>query len=274
MRAVEDRKLKLVYFSPTGTSKRTAEAVAKGLGSEFDRVDLTLPSSEAKKHSLKSDELTVIAVPVYSGRVPYTAVRRLKNIKGRHGPAVLIVVYGNRAFEDALLELKDIALEQDFRPIAGAAFIGEHSFDTPETPIATGRPDEADLDKAEAFGKQVKDKLGLSEARELEVPGRRPYRENSDWNKPYGEREKAEQRSPDTNTEACILCGMCARVCPTAAVTVTDSVKTVKTDCISCTACVKSCPTGARAWKHERVKKAASWLHNNCSERREPELFL
>lgn len=274
MMAVENRKPKLVYFSPTGTSKRTAEAVAKGLGTEFDRVDLTLPDSETKKHSFKSDELTVIAVPVYSGRVPLTAVMRLKKVKGRQGPAVLIVVYGNRAFEDALLELKDIALEQGFRPIAGAAFIGEHSFDTPETPIATGRPDEADLDKAEAFGEQVKVKLGLGEVPELEAPGHRPYRENSDWNKRYEEREKADLLSPETNPETCILCGTCARVCPTAAVIVTGSVKTVKTDCIVCTACVKKCPTGARHWEHEDVKKAAMWLYINHGERREPESFI
>lgn len=274
MIAVEDKKLRLVYFSPTGTSKRAAEAVAKGLGTEFECVDLTYPDAEPQKHIFESDELAVISVPVYSGRVPYTAVKRLKNVKGRQSPAVIIVVYGNRAYEDALIELKDIALEQGFRPIAGAVFIGEHSFDTSETPIATGRPDEADLDKAWAFGDQVKDKLGLGEVPELVVPGHRPYRENTDWNKPFEERENAEPLSPETDPETCILCGRCAQVCPMAAVTVTDSVNTIKTECIACTACVKCCPTGARTWKHERVKSAASRLHTNYSERREPEFFL
>ena len=271
---MENRKISLVYFSPTGTSKRTAEAVAKGLGTGFSCVDLTSPDAEAKKHCFRSDELAVIAAPVYGGRLPYTAVRRLKNVIGRQCPAVLVVVYGNIAYEDALIELNDIALEQGFRPIAGAAFIGEHSFDTPETPIATGRPDEADLDKAEAFGEQAKVKLGLGEAQKLAVPGNRPYRENSDWNKPLEEREKVEPLSPETDPETCTLSGRCAQVCPTAAVTVTDSVKTAKTECIACTACVKSCPTGARAWKHERVMRAASWLYANHSMRREPEIFL
>ena len=137
-----------------------------------------------------------------------------------------------------------------------------------------GRPDKADLDKAEVFGGQVKEILVQDSVHELEVPGHRPYRENSGWNKPYEEREKADLWSPETNTEACILCGLCASVCPTAAVNVAGSVKTDKADCIACTACVKSCPTGARIWKHERVKKAAAWLYANCSERREPETFL
>jgi flavodoxin len=69
MTAIKNRKIRLVYFSPTGTSKRTAEAVAKGLGTGFSCVDLTSPDAEAKKHSFESDELAVIAVPVYGGRV-------------------------------------------------------------------------------------------------------------------------------------------------------------------------------------------------------------
>ena len=271
---MEKKKIKLVCFSPTGTSKRIAEAVAKGLGEEFDLVDLTIPDAETKKYSFNSDGLAIIATPVYSGRVPITALRRLKKVKGRKIPAVLLVVYGNRAFDDALLELKDIAREKGFLPIAGAAFIGEHSFNTPETPIATGRPDKADLDKAEAFGERVKVKLGQSSVQEVEVPGHRPYRKNSSWNRPYKEREQADKWSPETNTESCILCGICAHVCPTAAVTVNVTVWTNKAECIACTACVKSCPTGARVWTHERVKKAASWLHANYSERKEPEVFL
>ena len=274
MTAIKNRKIRLVYFSPTGTSKRMAEAVAKSLSPEFERIDLTSPDAEAEKHSFKSDELAVIAVPVYGGRLPYTAMRRLKNVKGRQGPTVIIVVYGNRAYEDALIELNDIALKQGFRPIAGASFIGKHSFDTPETPIATGRPDEADLGKAEAFGEQVKVKLGVGEVPELVVPGHRPYIEYSDWNKPLEEREKVEPLSPETDPETCTLCGRCAQVCPKAAVAVIDSVKTDKTECIACTAGVKNCPTGARAWKHERVRRAASWLHANHSVRREPETFL
>jgi len=87
MTGIKNRKTRLVYFSPTGTSKRTAEAVARGLGTEFERVDLTLPDAEAEKHGFKSDELAIIAVPVYGGRIPYTAVRRLKNVKGSQGPA-------------------------------------------------------------------------------------------------------------------------------------------------------------------------------------------
>jgi ferredoxin len=74
--------------------------------------------------------------------------------------------------------------------------------------------------------------------------------------------------------ETCTLCGACAEVCPTKAVTVTDKVETVKEKCTACSACVKVCPTGARVWTNEGVKKAAVWLITNYSKRREPEFFL
>lgn len=258
-------KVKLVYFSPTGTSRKVAESVAQGININVERVDLTPPGSESKKIKIMKDELAVIAAPVYSGRIPVAAARRLMTLKGSGGPAVLLAVYGNRAYEDALLELKDIATECGFKAVAAAAFIGEHSFSADKTPIAVGRPDGADLEKAKAFGEEVRKKLAaVEDVPEVAVPG----------NKPYRERSASDPMSPETDDGTCILCGMCAEVCPTGAVTVTDAVETVKADCIRCTACVKACPTGARAWAHPGIERAATWLYTNFSERREPETFL
>lgn len=230
-----------------------------------DHIDLTPPGTEDVMHDLTRDELTIIASPVYGGRIPSTAIERLKNLRADGSPAVLVVVYGNRAYEDALLELKDLATGLGFKAVAGAAFIGEHSYSTPETPIATGRPDEADLEKARAFGAKVKAKLDrLTSIPRLVVPGNRPYKE----------RRVREPRSPETEPDTCILCGTCARICSTGVVTVSEAVKTEKEGCISCTACVKNCPTGARHWGDEGVKKMAEWLHTNYSARKEPEFFI
>jgi hypothetical protein len=123
-------------------------------------------------------------MPVHAGRVPALAVERMRAIKGMGRPAVLVTVYGNRAFDDALLELRDLATELEFVPVAGAAFIGQHSFSTPEFPVAQGRPDMADRDRAAAFGRHVRDKLAgisneaeLRNLPELRVPGNFPYRD-------------------------------------------------------------------------------------------------
>jgi len=170
-------RVKLVYYSPTGTSEKTVRAIQKGLDLPYDIIDLTLPDSEMKQYQLKLTDLAVIAVPVYSGRVASTAARRLSKLKGENTPSVLVAVYGNREFEDSLVELKDITESNGFKPVAAAAFIGEHSFDAPDTPIATGRPDAQDIKKATEFGEKIKSKVAeITEIPELSIPGNHPYR--------------------------------------------------------------------------------------------------
>jgi len=258
-------KIKLVYYSPTGTGKRTVEAIRKGMGIDYDVIDLTLPDSALKSYTIAKDELAIIAAPVYSGRIPQVAVDRIKKVKGDGTPAVLVVVYGNRAFDDALIELKDTTEELGFKAVAGSAFIGQHSFDAEETPIATGRPDGEDIKKAMDFGAKVMEKTkGLEEIPDLDAPGDRPYRKGGG----------GDPRSPETDPDSCILCGMCARVCPTGCVEVTDIVKTDKANCTACTACVQNCPIGARHWAHEGILGAAKWLSTEHGARREPEVFL
>jgi ferredoxin len=259
-------KVNLIYYSPTGTSKKVLDGIAKGLGvKDVTHIDLTPAEAAAKSHTIPAGELVVIATPVYGGRVPIVAAQRFKTVKGNGTPAVLIAVYGNRAIEDALIELKDIIAEQGFKTIAAASFIGEHSFSNEATPIAPGRPDSEDLEKASKFCEQVKVKLeGMTKIVEIKVPG----------NKPYKERNPAGPRFPDTIAEKCSLCGDCAEVCPTDAVTVTDKVVTAPEKCTACSACIKACPTGARVWTNEGIRKAASWLHTEYSKRREPEYFL
>ena len=122
--------------------------------------------------------LTIIGVPVYTGRVALEALQRLQQFKAKDAPAVVVAVYGNREYEDALLELQNIAIEAGFTPIAGAVFIGEHSFSTERTPIAQGRPDADDLDRARSFGTMVQKKISNLESLRnlppLAVPGMFP----------------------------------------------------------------------------------------------------
>ena len=244
-------RVKLVYYSPTGTSEKTVKAIQKGIDLPYDIIDLTQPDSELKQHNLKPTDLAIIAAPVYNGRIAPIAAGRIQKLKGENTPAILVAVYGNRAFEDALLEMQNITESNGFKPIGAAAFIGEHSFDAPDTPIATGRPDQEDIKKAIELGATIKNRLTeIDEPSELTLPGNHPYREGA----------KTGGRNPETDPETCILCGMCARVCPTGCVTVSDTVETETDNCTACAACVKNCPTGARHWKHEGILKAAKWL--------------
>ena len=127
----------LFTFSPTGTTRRVAEQVAKGLGLyRSTTCDLTLPPLGTSGLQESAFDLAVIGAPVHAGRLPPVMVERLRWIKGGGRPAVLIAVYGNRAFEDALMELADVAMAVGFRTLAAAAFIGEHSYSTAGLPIA------------------------------------------------------------------------------------------------------------------------------------------
>jgi ferredoxin len=183
-------------------------------------------------------------------------------------PTVIVAVYGNREYEDALLELRDIVIEAGFVPVAGAAFIGEHSYDSSQTPIATGRPDQADLRAAEAFGRAVRVKVdGLAPPYgppELWVPGNSPYRE----------RHKEDVGAPTTLEELCTRCSECVLACPTGAIDANDPSKTDESACIFCAACVKACPEEARIWEVEWIRQVSRWLADNYSVRKEPEVYL
>ncbi len=259
----------LIYFSPTGTTRKILESIAEGIAVEgVKHINLTLPDGNRETISPFSDELVIIGAPVYGGRLPVDAINRFKQLKAGNALAILIVVYGNREFEDALLELKNLAIELGFRPVAGGAFIGEHSFATEKVPIANGRPDRLDVQKAMEFGAKVKDKIAalqpLDAKIDLEIPGRFPYEAK-------GARTMAV--SPVTIKGRCTVCGICADVCPTAAISINEIAETKAERCIRCCACIKSCPEEARVMEDEMWKKIANWLNENCSTRKEPQIF-
>ncbi len=265
---MEIKKVRLVYFSPTGTSQKVLESIAKGIRvQDVAHVNLTLPQKAEHAIAPLEDELVILGAPVYGGRLPVDAIPRFKVLKANNTPAVVVVLYGNREFEDALLELKDLAVELGFNPVAGGAFIGEHSFATADLPIANGRPDSQDVQKAMEFGSRIKDKVAalqsLDAPIDLKIPGRFPYEGGA----------RAMSVAPKTKEDACTLCGICAEVCPTAAISIDASVATQVEQCIRCCACIKSCPEDARYWDDEMMKKIATWLNENCSARKEPQLF-
>lgn len=259
---------KLVYFSPTGTTKKILEGIAEGIGIEpTDHVSMTSPDAVTKPLEDFSDELVVIGSPVYAGRLPDDAVKRFKRFQARNTTAVLVVVYGNRDYEDALLELTHLSEELGFIPISAAAFIGEHSFSTKDLPIATGRPDKKDMEKATAFGLAIRQRIShlrsVDAMDSLKVPGNFPYKDSM----------HLVPGAASTLDDICTTCGTCAEVCPKGAITVNTTVVTDPRLCIKCCACVKQCPTNARIMDIPFIKKIAEWLNENYNHRKEPEVF-
>ncbi len=258
---MEISKIYSVYFSATGSTKKIVGEVAQGLGTGCCAVDITARSPEQPVR-LSGSDLLVVGVPVYGGRVPQQAVAGLNAFKGERTPAVIICVYGNRDYDDALLELDDMVRANGFVTLAAAAYIAEHSI---FRNIAAGRPDGEDRKKMADFLLQVRQKLsGLESIPDIRLPlkGNRPYKPlGSIPIHPSGDRH-------------CKACGLCARQCPVQAIPETAPRQTDTTKCIACGRCVAVCPRKARRFRGLLYRIAGWKMGRRCSARREPEFYL
>jgi len=260
--------MKLVYFSPTETTKTIIEAIARGINqSPVETIDITKPAVRKQPLQISENELLVIGVPVYGGRVPAIAIDWLHMIKVRSTPTVCIVVYGNREYDDALLELKNTMEKCGGVPIACAAFVGEHSFSSSEMPIAVARPDLSDVTQAELFGEKINEKLlsiaSVDHISGITVPGNYPYNEFKPWVLDF-----------IVINDNCMQCGVCAQVCPVDAIDLEINALIDIKKCILCCACIKKCPENARTVKNGIVKDVAMRLSQTCQNRKEPLFFL
>lgn len=252
-----------IVFSPTGSTKRVVELIMGQIHGNKTSLDLTDAVSKRPKYRFNENEAVIVGVPVYGGRVPQTALERFARLEGRQTPAILVAVYGNRAYEDALLELKEELEKRGFRPVAAAAVIAEHNI---MHCYGEGRPDDQDREAIRRFGKDVQEKLramkSVYETAELTVSGDHPYR-------PY-----ATIPFKIKVSGACKECGLCIRKCPVQAISRTDPRVTDEARCISCMRCVKVCPEHARKVNPVVLFAATQKMKKVCEARKEPEFFL
>lgn len=251
-------EVQLITFSPTCTSKQVGEAIVHGTGiSSVSKVDLTLEATG--KREVPSHVLAVITMPVYGGRVAPLALERMKELHSGGAPAVVVVVYGNRAYEKALVELDTFVTKLGFKVIAGATFVGEHSYSSEKYPVAAGRPDAADLEYAKLFGEKIRAKIAAAEDMEklygVDVARiQRPHQPFFPLLRFLRRVVKLRKsgvpmpRTPEVDAERCTHCGYCVKHCPAGAIIKGDECNTVAEKCIKCCACVKGCPQKARTY--------------------------
>ena len=270
-------KVWAVYFSPTGTTRKIAFATGRGLSralkSDFEEYDFTLPKARVQALHFSPTDLVVLGTPVYAGRVPNVLLPYLNSIEGNEALAIPIVLFGNRNYDDALIELRDILEKDGFHTLAAGAFVGEHSF---SRILAKNRPDAQDMDIVSEFVQQIVAKLhGSTDSPKHPIPVSGmpfPYRAYSSPRDRQGNPVDIRKVKPLTN-DRCNDCKLCAKVCPMGSISF-DNVREFTGICIKCGACIKKCPKQAKYYEDAGYLYHQHELEEELTRRAENMLFV
>lgn len=233
-----NKRVIAIYFSATDTAKKYVDAVVSVFSNVPDVYINLADDMKMPFPKLTSEDIVIIASPVYGGRLPESVASRFMELRGKGAYVIPMVVYGNRDYDDALIELVDITSEDGFNIVGAGAFIGQHSI-FPR--VAHNRPNETDLKRAVEFATRCKESILHEKRGNLEVKGNRPYKKIMNVG-----------LTPKVNKKLCTRCGICALNCPAGAINVDDPTKTINEKCISCGKCINHCPHRAR--KHGGLK--------------------
>lgn len=247
-----------MLFSPTGGTAKVAGEITRHW-QDTQTIDLSVPHLASEFCSFSSDDVILIAFPSFGGLAPQVALDRLKKFHGNNAKCILVCVYGNRAYEDTLVQMEDTATDAGFTVIAAIAAIAEHSI---MHQYAAGRPDKNDCLQLEEFSHKISEKLLSGNMSSPDIPGGRPYKKG-----------KGISLVPKADS-SCNSCNLCIAQCPVQAIDAQNPKITDSKTCISCMRCIAVCPAHARKINKAMVSVAALAMKKVCSGRKKNELFI
>ena len=252
--------IKQITFSPTGGTRKVADAITLGIEREVEALELCNPAAMLSETELTKENVAIIAMPVYGGRIPALATERVKQlVKANEARCVVVAVYGNRAYDDALLEMYKTCKEMGFRIVAAVGAVAEHSIIRKYGAV---RPDAEDVAELKGFGAKIMEAIEQGTVIEENlIPGNFPYKKPMSGPNP-------------TADKSCKGCGKCASECPVGAIPSDDLRKVNKDLCISCMRCVTICPSQSRSIGKIMHGAIALAIKKGCAERKKNELFI
>lgn len=251
-----------IYFSAKGTTEMCAECIGTNLRLEMKVYNWCIEPCQAPL-KISGEDVLLFSMPVYGGFIPEGCANMAERLEGDNTPAIIAAVYGNRHYDNALLQMKDILEKQGFKVIAAGAFLAEHSI---FPSVGAGRPDDRDREAMTEFAQKCRQLLmkgNFQQYKEIEVPGEAGYDAMSFKGVPL----------KPNGDKSCIKCLKCVGICPQNAIASDNPCKTDSELCISCGACIRVCPVGARNYHGVVYKAAKLQFEKKCSEYRSPEMY-
>lgn len=249
-----------ICFSPTGNTKKVLDIVSNNFNnSNVKEIDISDPNLDFNSFNFNSDDLCIFGVPSFGGIAPKIALDRINKLKGKNTFCIIVITYGNRHYDDTILQMKNNLKELGFVPAGAIASVCKHSI---MTNIASNRPDDLDILELNKYSNIIKERLdNIDIEYDLDVEGDFPYKDFPGV--PF---------KPFAN-DSCIKCKKCAEVCPVQAIPIDNPNKTNNNICITCMRCVSVCPVNARSLGEENLNKMISKFGALCEGRKDNKLF-
>ena len=257
------------YFSPCGNVRRTVDTLGdeliKRTGLKERVIDFTLKQKRQQSYRFSKEDIVIVGVPVYAGRIPNLIMPFIKEcIKGGGALGVPMVCYGNRSFDNALAELAVLMKENDFQIAGAAAVVSEHSF-VPE--LAAGRPNQEDLEQIRRYAEKILDGMEKIENVIAIIPG--DPKADSYYIPLKEDKTPAKflKATPQIDRQRCNSCGHCVSLCPMNSIDANSF--EVTGICIKCQACIKGCAKEARYFEQEDFLSHKKMLKECYNDRKE-----